>query len=52
MTGIAATGPMAPSPSTRVPFVQTATVRPIAVYFSARAGSSAIACATRATPGV
>ena len=31
ITGIDATGPMSPSPSTRVPLVQMATLRPIIV---------------------
>jgi hypothetical protein len=43
---------MSPRPSTRVPFVQIATVRPIVVYRRARSGVSAIAVQTRATPGV
>ena len=52
MTGIAATGPMSPSPSTRVPLVTIATERPIIVNRAASSGNSAIASETRATPGV
>ena len=52
MTGIAASGPMSPSPSTAVPSVTTATVLPFTVRFQARSVSSWIACDTRATPGV
>ncbi len=52
MTGIAASGPMSPSPSTAVPSETTATVfrRMVKVYdfFT----SFAIAMQTRATPGV
>ena len=36
MTGIAASGPMSPSPSTAVPSVTTATVLPFTVRFQAR----------------
>jgi hypothetical protein len=52
ITGIEATAPMLPSPSTRVPLVQIATVRPIIVRRLAIDGSSAIAVQTLATPGV
>ena len=52
ITGMAAAGPMSPSPSTAVPSVTTATVLGTHVYASARAGSAAIASHTRATPGV
>ncbi len=52
ITGIDATGPMFPSPSTRVPFVQIATLREIIVYRAASSGRAAIAVHTRATPGV
>ena len=43
---------MLPSPSTRVPFVQIATLREIIVYCAASSGWAAIAVHTRATPGV
>ena len=52
ITGIAARGPMSPRPSTAVPSVTTATVLETQVRSSARAGSSAIASHTLATPGV
>ena len=52
ITGIAASGPMSPSPSTAVPSVTTATVLPLIVSAQAFAGSSWIAVHTRATPGV
>jgi hypothetical protein len=52
ITGIAASGPMSPSPSTAVPSVTTATVFCFVVSVQALAGSSAIARETRATPGV
>ncbi len=52
MTGIAACGPMSPSPSTAVPSLTTATVLRLIVYWKALSGSSAIAWHTRATPGV
>ena len=52
MTGMLGTGPMSPSPSTRVPLVQMATLRPIIVKRPASCGNSAIASQTRATPGV
>jgi hypothetical protein len=52
MTGIAAAGPMSPSPSTAVPSVTTATVWPVQVYSAASSGCAAIASQTRATPGV
>ena len=52
MTGIAARGPMSPSPSTAVPSVTTATVLRLIVYWNALSGSSWIARHTRATPGV
>ena len=42
---------MSPRPSTRVPFVQTATVRPIHVKRLACDGSASIVRHTRATPG-
>ncbi len=52
ITGIAASGPMSPSPSTALPSVTTATVFRLTVRFHAFSGSSAIAWQTRATPGV
>jgi hypothetical protein len=52
ITGIDGTGPMSPSPSTRLPLVQIATERPIIVKRPASCGNSEIALATRATPGV
>ena len=52
ITGIAAAGPMSPSPSTAVPSETTATVLPLMVSVHALAGSSWIAVDTRATPGV
>jgi hypothetical protein len=50
MTGMAASGPMLPSPSTAVPSETTATVFCLIVRFM-RVGSSAIASEMRATPG-
>ena len=52
MTGIAASGPMSPRPSTAVPSETTATVLRLIVYWKALSWSSAIAMQTRATPGV
>ena len=52
MTGIAASGPMSPSPSTAVPSETIATVLRLIVRLHAFSGSSAIAWETRATPGV
>ena len=52
ITGIAAAGPMSPSPSTALPSVTTATVLRLIVRFQTVSGSSAIARQTRATPGV
>ena len=52
ITGIAASGPMLPSPSTAVPSDTTATVFRLIVSDQARSGASAIARHTRATPGV
>ena len=43
---------MSPNPSTALPSVTTATVLFLMVRFQTFAGSSAIACETRATPGV
>ena len=52
ITGIAARGPMSPSPSTAVPSDTTATVLRLIVYWNALSGSRWIAVHTRATPGV
>jgi hypothetical protein len=52
ITGMAASGPMSPRPSTAVPSVTTATVLALIVYLNAFRGLSAIAVHTRATPGV
>ena len=43
ITGIAASGPMSPSPSTAVPSLTTATVLRLIVRFHAASGSTAIA---------
>ena len=52
ITGIAACGPMSPSPSTALPSVTTATQLALIVSVHAFETSSAIAEQTRATPGV
>ena len=52
ITGIAASGPMSPSPSTALPSETTATVLRLIVYWKALSRSCAIALQTRATPGV
>src|SRR5215207_1604430 len=52
ITGIAARGPMSPSPRTAVPSETTATVLRFTVRLKALSGSLAIALQTRATPGV
>ncbi len=52
ITGMAASGPMSPSPSTAVPSDTTATVLRLIVYWNALSGSAWIALQTRATPGV
>ena len=52
ITGIAASGPMSPRPSTALPSETTATVLRLIVYWKARSRSCAIAMHTRATPGV
>ena len=52
ITGIAASGPMSPRPSTAVPSETTATVLRLIVYWNACWRFSAIAWHTRATPGV
>ncbi len=51
ITGLAASGPMLPSPSTAVPLVITATRLARAVYSAADPGSSTIASQAAATPG-
>ena len=51
ITGLAASGPMAPRPSTAVPFVITATRLPRAVTVDASAGDSTMALQAAATPG-
>ena len=51
ITGMAASGPMSPSPSTAVPSETTATVFALIVYLKAFWRFSAIAVQTRATPG-
>ena len=51
ITGIAASGPMSPSPSTAVPSLTTATEFRFTVRFQAASRSSAIAVQIRATPG-
>ena len=52
ITGIAAAGPMSPSPRTAVPSLTTATALPLMVSAQAFDGSSWIAMLTRPTPGV
>ncbi len=52
ITGIAASGPMSPSPRTAVPSETTATVLRLIVSSWALSRSSSIAWHTRATPGV
>ena len=52
ITGIAASGPMSPSPSTAVPSETTATVLPLIVSAHAAERSWLIASDTRPTPGV
>ena len=52
ITGIAASGPMSPRPSTALPSETTATVLRLIVYWKALSLSRAIAVQTRATPGV
>ena len=51
MTGLAASEPMLPRPSTAVPLVMTATVLPLLVYRYAFSGSLAISMQGTATPG-
>ena len=52
ITGIAASGPMSPRPSTAVPSETTATALPLMVSAHAFDGSSWMALLTRPTPGV
>ena len=52
ITGIAASGPMSPSPSTAEPSETTATVFRLIVYSKALERSAAMSRHTRATPGV
>jgi hypothetical protein len=52
ITGIAAAGPMSPSPSTAVPSDTTATVLLLIVSAQALCGSALMAIETRPTPGV
>ncbi len=52
ITGIAASGPMSPSPSTALPSETTATVLRLIVYSNAFWRSAKISWQTRATPGV
>ena len=52
ITGMAASGPMLPRPSTAEPSVTTATVLRLMVSLRASAGLAAIARHTLATPGV
>jgi hypothetical protein len=51
MTGLAASGPMAPRPSTAVPLVTTPTRLARAVSEEASAGSATMASQAAATPG-
>ncbi len=51
ITGLAASGPMLPRPSTAVPLLITATRLPRAVYCATLAGSAAISRQGAATPG-
>ncbi len=51
ITGLAASGPIAPRPSTAVPLLITATRLPRAVSAETSRGSSAIASQAAATPG-
>ena len=52
ITGIEASGPMSPRPSTAEPSETTATVLRLIVYWKALSRSAWIAMQTRATPGV
>ena len=51
ITGLAASGPMAPSPSTAVPLLMTPTRLPRAVKRKTFSGSSTMASQAAATPG-
>ena len=51
ITGLAASGPILPSPSTAVPFEITATRFPLAVYLYTSSVFSAMARQGAATPG-
>ena len=51
ITGLAASGPIAPNPSTAVPFVTTPTKLPRAVKRKTLSGSSTMASQAAATPG-
>ena len=51
ITGLLASAPMAPRPSTAVPLVMTATILPRAVYSHAMSGFLAISSQAAATPG-
>ena len=51
ITGLAASGPMSPKPSTAVPLVITATRLPRLVYLKALLGSLTISSQGAATPG-
>ena len=51
ITGLAASGPMSPKPSTAVPLVMTATRLPRAVTVDTSRGSSTITSQAAATPG-
>lgn len=52
ITGIATAGPMSPRPSAADPLQSPATELRRAVYVHDSAGSSALACEARSTPGV
>ena len=51
ITGLEASGPIFPNPSTAVPLLTTATKFPRAVYFAAVEGSRSISRHGAATPG-
>ena len=51
ITGLPASGPMSPRPSTAVPLVTTPTRLPRAVYLKAAFGSLTISSQGAATPG-
>ena len=51
ITGLEASGPMSPRPSTAVPLVMTPTRLPRAVYLKALTGSLTISSQGAATPG-